>query len=85
MKWDWSQFFIKLTSRKLWVAIAGFVGGLLAAFGYAESQVAQVTGLIMAGASVIAFIIGEGLVDAKREGADVYISAGVDCEVGGSE
>ena len=72
-KWDWGKFFIKLTSRKLWMAIAGFAGGLLAAFGYAENQVAQVTGLIMSGASVIAFIVGEGLVDASRERSDVIL------------
>lgn len=73
MQWDWNQFFIKLTSRKLWVAVAGFVGGLLAAYGYAESQVVQVTGLIMSGASIIAFIVGEGLVDAARERGDVIL------------
>ena len=72
-KWDWNKFFIKLTSRKLWMSIAGFVGGLLAAFGYAENQVAQITGLIMSGASVIAFIVGEGLVDASRERSDVIL------------
>ena len=72
-KWDWNKFFIKLTSRKLWMAIAGFVGGLLAAFGYAENQVAQITGLIMSGASVIAFIVGEGLVDASRERSDAIL------------
>lgn len=53
----------KLTSRKLWVAVTGFVSMLLVAKGYSENEAAQVTALIMAGASVIAYIFGEGLVD----------------------
>lgn len=73
MKWDWNKFLIKLTSRKMWFAIAGFVGGILAAIGYAESDIVQITGLIMSGASVLAYIISEGLVDAARESGDVVI------------
>ena len=59
---DWKR---KLTSRKFWVAVASFVSMLVVAFGGAEAAATQVTALIMAGASVIAYIIGEGLVDAK--------------------
>lgn len=55
----------KLTSRKLWVAVSEFVGMLLVAFGMAENQVTQVVALIMAGAGAVAYIIAEGLVDAK--------------------
>ena len=59
---DWKT---KLTSRKFWVAVASFVTLLLTAFfGKSDSEAAQVTALIMAGASVVAYIIGEGLVDA---------------------
>jgi len=54
----------KLTSRKLWVAVADFVGMLLVAFGVAEDTVTQVVALIMAGAGVLAYIISEGLIDA---------------------
>jgi len=60
-----NEWIRKLTSRKFWAAIAGFVGPLLLAFGFSESAVAEVTALIMAGAAVIAYIIGEGLVDAN--------------------
>lgn len=62
-KIDWVR---KLTSRKFWLAIAEFVSMLIVALGYAESQAAQVTALIMAGASVVAYIIGEGLADAAH-------------------
>lgn len=64
---DWKQ---KLTSRKLWVSVAGFVGMMLAAFGVAESEIARITAIIMAGASIIGYVLTEGLVDAK---AAVYI------------
>lgn len=68
----------KLTSRKLWVAIALFVSGVLTATGH-ESQAEMIAGLIMQGAAVIAYIVGEGLVDAGRnydDGTekDVYFS-----------
>lgn len=53
----------KLTSRKLWLAIAGFVTGLIIAFGGTEETATTVSGCIMSGAAVIAYIIGEGLAD----------------------
>lgn len=60
MNIDWKR---KLTSRKLWAAIAGFVSGLMIYFGRSESEATQVAALIMAGASVIAYCVGEGLAD----------------------
>lgn len=60
-KIDWLR---KLTSRKLWVSVASFVSMLIVALGGAEAEATQVTALIMAGASVIAYVIGEGLTDA---------------------
>ena len=53
----------KLTSRKLWTAVASFVSMMIVATGGAENTATQVTALIMAGASVVAYIIGEGLTD----------------------
>lgn len=60
-KIDWVR---KLTSRKFWMSLASFVGMMIVAFGGAESQATQVTALIMAGAAVVAYVIGEGLADA---------------------
>lgn len=60
-KIDWAR---KLTSRKFWTAVAGFVGPLLLAFGANENVATEITALIMSGATVIAYIIGEGLTDA---------------------
>lgn len=53
----------KLTSRKLWMSVAGFVTMLLIAVGETESTAKEIAALIMAGASVIGYVIGEGLAD----------------------
>lgn len=55
----------KLTSRKFWVSVASFVAMLYTAFGGAESEAMQITALIMAGATVIGYTIGEGLADSS--------------------
>lgn len=67
---DWKT---KLTSRKLWVAVSEFVGMLLVAFGLAEDTVTQIVALIMAGAGALAYIIAEGLVDAKAAAVEPII------------
>lgn len=66
-KIDWTR---KLTSRKFWVSIASFVAMLLIALGAPEDTATQVTSLIMAGATVIGYVIGEGLADAGNAGTD---------------
>lgn len=55
----------KLTSRKFWLAVVALVTGLLAAFNVDAGTVEKVSGIIMSGASVVAYIIAEGLVDAE--------------------
>ena len=66
-KIDWTA---KLTSRKFWAAIATFVSMMIVAIGKSEETATQVTSLIMAGAAVVAYIIGEGLADAAAAVAD---------------
>ena len=56
----------KLTSRKLWLAVALFVSGVLTAAGK-ETVAETVAGLIMQAAAVIGYILGEGLVDASNK------------------
>ena len=63
---DWKR---KLTSRKFWAAVCNFVGMLVMAFGASAGTAEKITALIMAGATVIAYIIAEGMVDAAS--ADV--------------
>lgn len=62
-KIDWKR---KLTSRKLWMSVASFVSMLMIYFGHAESEAAQVAALIIAGATVIGYVIGEGLADSSN-------------------
>ncbi len=63
MKINWKQ---KLTSRKFWAAVITFVTSLLVAFGVSDLTIEQVIAVISAGSVMIAYIIGEGLVDAAR-------------------
>lgn len=63
MKIDWKQ---KLTSRKLWMAVAGFVTGLVALFAGGATEI-NITGAVMSLGSVIAYIVGEGLTDAANK------------------
>ena len=63
MKINWKR---KLTSRKFWMAIVGFTTPLMIAFGISKDTASQVAGIIMSGASCIAYILGEGLVDAEN-------------------
>ena len=56
----------KLTSRKFWIAVVGFITPLRLAFGVAEASVTQVTAIIMAGADVVAYLIAEGMADSAN-------------------
>jgi hypothetical protein len=67
MKIDWKR---KLTSRKFWIAVAGFVTGIILAFNGSAEVAETVTGCIMSGASVIAYIIGEGISDYGNGGGN---------------
>ena len=65
----------KLTSRKWWTSIASFVTLLIVAFGGTESTATQVASIIMAGAIVIGYTIGEGLIDSQGASGDIVIDA----------
>lgn len=56
----------KLTSRKLWVAIAGFVSGLIVAFGDDAGTAETVSGLILQAASILGYLLAEGLADSAN-------------------
>lgn len=63
MKIDWAR---KLSSRKLWIAIAGFVSGLIMVFGGTESMASTVSGVILQGAAVLGYLLAEGLADSAH-------------------
>lgn len=60
---NWKQ---KLTSRKFWMAIIGFITAIMTAFNVSNITIEQVVAMISATSVLIAYIIGEGLVDASR-------------------
>lgn len=57
---DWKR---KLSSRKLWIAAAGLISGLILAFGGSEETAATVSGVVMSTASVVGYLLAEGLAD----------------------
>lgn len=63
MKINWKQ---KFTSRKFWCAVIGFVTAILTAFNVNDLTIEQVTAIISATSILIAYIIGEGMVDSAR-------------------
>lgn len=60
MKIDWQR---KLTSRKLWIAAAGFTAGLVILANGTQETADKISGAILSGASVVGYIFGEGLTD----------------------
>ena len=59
------DFLRKLTSRKLWLALAGVATGVAMALGVDGGEITSVAGAVTALASVITYIITEGKVDAE--------------------
>lgn len=60
MKIDWKR---KLSSRKMWSAVVGVVLSVMVIYGADSQQQERITGLITATGTLIAYIVGEGLVD----------------------
>lgn len=74
-KIDWKR---KLTSRKFWAAVVGFVTPIMIAAGATDNSITQVTAIIMGGATLIAYIIGEGMTDAASVGMDVETEVSIE-------
>lgn len=55
----------KLTSRKFWVSLVGFITALLLAFNVDAGSVEQITSIVMSFGSLIAYILAEGWADGK--------------------
>ena len=55
----------KLSSRKLWAAMAGVVTGLAMVFGLDETVISTVAGAVVSIMSVITYIVTEGKIDAE--------------------
>ena len=59
---DWKR---KLTSRKFWAAVAGFVTGIIIYITSEDKSPEKLTAVIMSAGSLIGYIIGEGIADGK--------------------
>lgn len=59
-----NAFLKKLTSRKLWTAIAGVVTGLSIIFGADEGTASTISGAVVSLLSVVSYIVTEGKIDA---------------------
>ena len=62
-KIDWKR---KLTSRKFWLAVIGFVTAIMVAFNVDKLTIEQVVAIISALGTLVAYIIGEGMTDAAH-------------------
>lgn len=65
----------KLTSRKFWMAVIGVVISVMVAFGADNDAQQKTVGVITASATLIAYIVGEGLTDASSAKGDMFTSA----------
>lgn len=65
MSIDWKR---KLSSRKFWIALIGFITALLVSFNVDSGSVEHITSIIMSFASLIAYILAEGWIDANSVG-----------------
>ena len=62
MQNNWKR---KLSSRKFWALVAGFVSGLIIFFGYSTGTADRISALIMSGGSIFVYMLAEGLADSK--------------------
>ncbi len=63
MKIDWMR---KLSSRKFWAALAGFIAAVAVFCGAGESVVTEVTAIISAAGVLAAYILGESIADSAN-------------------
>ena len=78
-KIDWKA---KLSSRKFWAGIAGWVTALLAAYGVADSTATQVSLIIVGVGSLAVYMLAEGMADRDR---DIEVQLDFEGEISESE
>lgn len=63
---NWNDLKRKLSSRKFWAAVTGFVTSILYALRWAETDITQMAGIITAVGVLVAYILGEANVDSNQ-------------------
>lgn len=66
----WETIKRKLSSRKLWVSLIGFVTALLLACNVPEGSVSQISAIISAFGTLVAYVVAEGYIDASHKDGD---------------
>lgn len=66
----WEKIKKKISSRKLWVSVIGFVTALLISCNVPEGSVSQVSAIISAFGSLVAYIVAEGYADGSGKGGE---------------
>lgn len=64
---DWKR---KLSSRKFWMAVVGWLTGLLILFKVPESEAAQIGAIVMQTGAILSYIFSEGWIDSANAGFD---------------
>lgn len=64
----WEKIKKKLSSRKLWMSVIGFVSALLVACNVPDGSISQVSAIISAFGALIAYIVAEGYADGNSKG-----------------
>ena len=74
-----SEILRKLSSRKLWMALAGIATGISMALGAESTEISTVAGAVTAIVSVVTYIITEGKIDAEGvKNAIIEIQDGIE-------
>ena len=60
----------KLTSRKFWLAVSGFVTAILTANNATPDSITHIVGSISALGVVVAYLFAEGIADSGRRGSE---------------
>lgn len=63
----------KLTSRKFWISVATMVFLIMVYCGADQNEATQIVAIIMAGATAIGYLIGEGMADSGGVAGDMYV------------
>lgn len=63
---SWNDLKRKLSSRKFWAAVTGFVTSILYALRWAETDITQMAGIITAAGVLVVYILGEANVDSNQ-------------------
>lgn len=80
MKIDWKR---KLTSRKFWAAVAGFITGIIILCNSLDKSPEKIAAVIMSAGSLIGYIIGEGIADSGHGEAETTYHYEIEDEADG--